>query len=119
MVNQVHLLIILLIFTSAQEITSGLYLRPNQVRAEMMEMAKQAVKHIKKSGQGPDTVSDHVVGSESSADQLLDISLVLPYNYDIDTNANGIFDEEDQDQLKVFLTALGDLARKNGRQRFG
>ena len=119
MVNQVHLLIILLIFTSTQKVTSGLYLRPNQVRVEMMEMAKQAVKHVKKSGPGSDTVSDHVVGSPSSADQLLDIDLVLPYNYDIDSNANGIFDEDDQNQLKVFLTALGDLARKNGRQRFG
>lgn len=119
MVNQAHLLIILLIFTSAQEITFGLYLRPNQVRAEMIEMAKEAVKNVKKSGQGSDTVSDHVVGSPSSANQLLDISLVLPYNYIIDSNANGIFDEEDQNQLKVFLTALSDLARKNGRQRFG
>lgn len=105
-----------LIILSVGSLTSNaMFLKPHQVQAEMLELAAKAVNHIKKSE--PLQVPPHDLATVETDHQ--DINLILPYNYEIDSNANGIFDEDDQNQLKIFLTALENFARKNGRQRFG
>lgn len=111
--NSPCFLFALLILLVGDQTCQAMYLRPQQVRAEMLEIAAKAVTNIKKSGVPEIETSDHTAAPQQ------EVNLILPYSYDIDSNANGVFDEEDQNQLKIFLTALEDLARKNGRQRFG
>ena len=82
----------------------------------MIEIAGQAVKQIKKTGISSEIV---VTNDQPPIEAGQEISFILPYNYEMDSNANGVFDEEDQNHLKIFLTALSDLVGKTGRQRFG
>lgn len=99
----------LLILLVANQTCQGIYLKPHQVRAEVYEMAAKAMEKFKKAGAPePELTKEEP-----------EVNLVLPYNYDVDSNGNGVFDDEDQSQLKVFLAALGELTRKNGRPRFG
>lgn len=107
--NPKYIVLALVILVVGNHTCQGIYLKPHQVRAEVFEMAAKAMEKFKKAG----TPEPEPITEEP------EVNLVLPYNYDIDSNGNGIYDDEDQNQLKTFLAALGELTRKNGRQRFG